>query len=105
MNTFYAGSQLKLVKHHIDEINEEAFSYKYTLIEADGILDKLESIVYEIKFEASSSGGTISKMTSKYNTKGDIVLSDEEIKAGKERALGMYKVVEAYLLQNPDAYA
>lgn len=44
-------------------------------------------------------------MTSHYNTKGDINLKEEEIKAGKDKAIGMYKVVEEYLLANPDAYA
>jgi hypothetical protein len=32
------------------------------------------------------------------------VLTEEEVKEGKEKALGMYKAVEAYLLQNPEAY-
>ncbi|OMO77767.1 hypothetical protein COLO4_25008 [Corchorus olitorius] len=29
-------------------------------------------------------------------------IKEEEIKAGKEKALGLYKAVEAYLLANPD---
>lgn len=44
-------------------------------------------------------------MTSHHNTKGDINLKEEEIKAGKDKAIGMYKVVEENLLANPDAYA
>lgn len=44
-------------------------------------------------------------MTSHYNTKGDINLKEEEIKAGKDKAIGMYQVVEEYLLANPNAYA
>ncbi|XP_022873177.1 major allergen Pru ar 1-like [Olea europaea var. sylvestris] len=59
----------------------------------------------EVKFEASPNGGsTTSKVTSKYFTKGDFVLKEEDINAGKER-IGMYNVVEAHLLQNPDACA
>ncbi|MBA0813341.1 hypothetical protein Gohar_027200 [Gossypium harknessii] len=69
------------------------------------MMDKLEKISYEVKFESTADGGSINKMTSTYYTKGDFVLTEEEIKAGKEKALAMYKVVEAYLLQNPDAYA
>lgn len=42
-------------------------------------------------------------MTSHYHSK--IELKDEDIKAGKDKAMGMYKVVEEYLLANPDAYA
>ncbi|KAE9455177.1 hypothetical protein C3L33_12942, partial [Rhododendron williamsianum] len=48
-------------------------------------------------------GGSICKNRSIYHTKGDAQVTEEEIKAGKEKALGMFKAVEAYLLANPDA--
>ena len=44
-------------------------------------------------------------MARKYFTKGDIELKEEEIKAGKEKALAMYKLGEDYLIQNSNAYA
>ena len=105
MIAFHAGSQLKSVKNRIDELNEENYSYKYTYIEGDALADKLESIAYEAQFEPTPEGGSKNKMTSKYYTKADVVLSEEEIKAGKDNALEIYKIVEAYLLQNPDVYA
>ncbi|KAA8527667.1 hypothetical protein F0562_035464 [Nyssa sinensis] len=92
------------MKHRIDELNEETYTYRYTLVEGDALKDKFDKISFEVKLEGSPDGGTISKMTSKYYTKGDFVLTEEDIKAGKEKALGMYKVVEAYLQENPDAY-
>ncbi|KAJ4722088.1 major allergen Pru ar 1-like [Melia azedarach] len=102
---FGEGSQVKCIKNRIDEIDLEKFSYKYSLIEADGKMDKLEKITYDVKFEPTADGGSKNKMSSTYYTKGDVVLSEEEIKEGKEKALAVYKVVENYLLQNPDAYA
>ncbi|GLU08445.1 hypothetical protein SLE2022_253580 [Rubroshorea leprosula] len=102
---FAEGSQIKYVKNRIDELDEKNFLYKYSLIEGGELLDKLEKITYEVKFESTPEGGSKNKMTSTYYTKGDIVLTEEEIKAGKERVLGVYKVVEGYLLQHPDAYA
>ncbi|KAK9280925.1 hypothetical protein L1049_003816 [Liquidambar formosana] len=72
--------------------------------EGDVLGDKLESIAYEIKFEASG-GGCVCKMTSHYHTKAGIELKEEEIKDGKDKAMGLYKVVEEYLLANPDVYA
>ncbi|XP_059630265.1 major strawberry allergen Fra a 1.07-like [Cornus florida] len=103
---FTEGSTLNCLKYRIDELNEETFTYNYTLIQGDASMDKqIESISYEVKLEPSPNGGTVSRMTSKYYTKGDVELSEESIKAGKEKATGMYKVVEAYLQQNPDAYA
>ncbi|XP_059435136.1 major allergen Pru ar 1-like [Corylus avellana] len=103
--TFAEGSQFSTVKNRIDELNERTYSYKYTVIEGDALADKLELIVHEVQFEATSEGGSKNKMTTKYHTKDDVVIKEEEIKAGKEKVLGMYKVVEGYLLQNPDAYA
>ncbi|TYI61789.1 hypothetical protein E1A91_D10G198500v1 [Gossypium mustelinum] len=102
---FAEGSQVKFIKNRVDELDEKNFWFKYSLIEGDGMMDKLEKISYEVKFESTADGGSINKMTSTYYTKGEFVLTEEEIKAGKEKALAMYKVVEAYLLQNPDAYA
>ncbi|WOH00360.1 hypothetical protein DCAR_0519719 [Daucus carota subsp. sativus] len=102
---FIDGRNFNSVKYHIDELSEEKYTYNYTLLEGDALVEKLQKITYEVKFESSPSGGTISKVTSKYYTDGDFMLKEEDIKAGKEKVLMMYKVVEAYLLQNPDAYA
>ncbi|XP_071937982.1 major allergen Pru ar 1-like [Coffea arabica] len=102
---FAEGSNFKSIKYRIDELNEDALTYSYTLVEGDALIDKLEKITYEIKFEKGPDGGSISKVTSKYYTQGDFKLDEDEVKAGKEKVLGMYKAVEAYLLQNPEAYA
>ncbi|KAD5803243.1 hypothetical protein E3N88_14603 [Mikania micrantha] len=91
-------------KHKIDEVDEKTFTYKYTLIEGNGISDKIEKVCYDIKFEGSADGGSISKMTTTIYTYGDFEIKEEELKAGKEKVLGLYKVVEAYLIKNPDAY-
>jgi hypothetical protein len=102
--TFAEGGQFNTVKNRIDELNENTFSYKYTVIEGDALADKLELTVH-VQFEATAEGGSKNKMTTKYHTKDDAVIKEEEIKASKEKVLGMYKVLEGYLLQNPDAYA
>ncbi|CAI9771299.1 unnamed protein product [Fraxinus pennsylvanica] len=101
---FAEGGAFKSVKYHIDELNEDTYTYSYTLIEGDALIDKLEKITYYVKLEQSPDGGSISKVTSKYYTSGDFMLKEEEIKAGKEKVMAIYKVVEAYLLQNPNAY-
>ncbi|XP_010027098.2 major allergen Pru ar 1 [Eucalyptus grandis] len=88
------GSQLSSMKNSVDELNKETFVYKHTMIDLE---ERFESIAYEVKFEPTPDGGSKNRMTSTYYVKGDI-------ETGKERALGMYKVVEAFLLQNPNAY-
>ena len=78
---------------------------KYTMIEGDPLGDKLESIAYEVKFEATSDGGCLCKMTSNYKTIGEYDVTEEEVKEGRESTIGIYKVVESYLLENPHVFA
>ncbi|CAK9185818.1 unnamed protein product [Ilex paraguariensis] len=101
---FPEGSHLKFLKHRIDALDEANYHCQYTLIEGDILGDILEKVVYEVKFE-SSSGGCVCKTTSHYHTKEGVELKEDEIKAGKDKATGMLKVVEDYLLTNPDIYA
>ncbi|XP_031398399.1 major strawberry allergen Fra a 1.06-like [Punica granatum] len=89
----------------IDTVDAEKLVCKYTLIMSDSAFNKIESVVYEVKFEASSDDGCICKMTSKYHVKAGVELKEEDIKHGKDKATGLYKVVEEYLAANPDAYA
>ncbi|XP_022722330.1 major allergen Pru av 1-like [Durio zibethinus] len=102
--TLGEGSQFNYVKHKVEALDKENFAYSYSVIEGDALMNTLEKITYETKLEASAAGGSICKTNSKYYTIGDFELKEEEIKAGKERASGMFKAVEAYLLANPDAY-
>ncbi|WCJ23417.1 Major allergen Pru ar 1 [Euphorbia peplus] len=103
---FTQASKLKYVKNRIEELDTENLRCKYTLIEGYPLGDKLESIAYEVKFEAAKDGeGCICKITSNYITIGDFTITEEEIKDGKDKAVGIYKVVEAYLLENPQVYA
>ncbi|KAK3412112.1 major strawberry allergen Fra a 1.05 [Eucalyptus grandis] len=102
---FAEGGHLKCLKHKIDALDLDNLVCKYTLIEGDVIFDKIESVAYEVKFEASSNGGCICKMSSEYHTKAGVELKEEDIKQGKEKAMGLYKVVEEYLSANPNVYA
>lgn len=93
------------MKHRIDALDEENLSYSYTLIEGDPLMDKLEKISYETKLESGPDGGTKGKSGSTYYTKPGVEIKEEEIKAGKDKAAGLLKAVEGYLLANPDVYA
>ncbi|KAA8518145.1 hypothetical protein F0562_015619 [Nyssa sinensis] len=102
--TFGKGSQFKSVKHRVDGIDRENFTYSYSIIEGDTLMGMLESISYEIKIQTTPNGGSICKNSSKNHTKGDAQITEDQIKDGKDKAAGMFKAVEAYLLANPDAY-
>ncbi|MGI4421814.1 pathogenesis-related BetVI family protein, partial [Klebsiella pneumoniae] len=103
LTTFGEGSVHKSVKHRVDALDKENLTYSYTIIEG-GPLDVCESISYHIKIVPSPDGGSICKNRSIYHTKGDSTISEEDIKTGKEKASGIFKKVEAYLLEHPDLY-
>ena len=98
------GTRYTYMKHRIDSLDSENYSCKYTLIEGDVLSDKIKCIAYEVEFEAASNGGCVWRMRCEYHTDHDFEVNEDEIRARKERAIGMYKVVEAYLFENPAAY-
>ncbi|KAL5542656.1 hypothetical protein UlMin_010366 [Ulmus minor] len=102
--TFGEGSQFNYVKHQVEGIDNDNFTYNYSLIEGDALSEKIEKISYEIKLVASADGGSIIKNTSKYHTVGDVDIKEEHVKEGKEKASGLFKLIEGYLHANPDAY-
>ncbi|KAL2463508.1 Major allergen Pru ar 1 [Forsythia ovata] len=105
VTTFPEGAPFKSVKHRINVLDPVNYVCNYTLIEGDVLGDKLESIVYEVKFEHTEDGGCVVKDTSEYHTKGDFELKEDDIKAGKEQARALYKACEEYLTANPHVCA
>ncbi|PKI46043.1 hypothetical protein CRG98_033572 [Punica granatum] len=99
------GGHLKWLKHRIDAIEAEKLVCKYSLFESDIAFDKIESVANQVKFEASCDGGCVCKMTSEDHVKMGVEMKEKDIKQGKDKAMGLCKVVEGYVLANPGAYA
>ncbi|KAK9997584.1 hypothetical protein SO802_022270 [Lithocarpus litseifolius] len=89
--TLAEGTPFRYLKHRIDALDADNCMCNYTLIEGDVLGDKLESISYEI--------------TSHYQTKGDYNVKEEDIKEAKDKHIEVYKIVEEYLLANPNVDA
>ncbi|KAH1096551.1 hypothetical protein J1N35_013472 [Gossypium stocksii] len=85
----------------VEASDKDELVYSYSVIEGSVFMNKLEKITYETKLEPSSAGGSISKISCKYYTIGDFEITEEGLKAGKEKALQMLKAVDAYVLANP----
>ncbi|XP_056168014.1 major strawberry allergen Fra a 1-3-like isoform X4 [Syzygium oleosum] len=101
---FGESSHIKYTKHKIDALDAGSFYCKYTMMESDIKFDKIDCIVEEVKFVAAGSG-CVCKMTSEYHVKEGCELKEEDIKKGKDRAMGLFKAVEEYLVANPDVCA
>ncbi|KAA8548980.1 hypothetical protein F0562_000664 [Nyssa sinensis] len=65
--------------------------------DGDVLGHNLESLAYEVKFEASGDVGCICWMTSEYHAEAGVELKEVEIKGGKDKAMAIYQVIEAYL--------
>jgi len=61
------------MKNRVDELNEETFMYKNTMID---LKENVESTVYEVKFEPTPKGGSKNKMRSAYYIEGNIELKE-----------------------------
>ncbi|KAK2448604.1 SRPBCC domain-containing protein [Trifolium repens] len=103
--TIVEGDSIKYVKHRIDAIDKENLVYNYAVIEGDAKPEILELISHEVKIEPSTEGGCKIKNVSKYYPKKGVVIKEEDLKDAKEEALVILKVVDAYLVANPQAYA
>ncbi|KAL2463216.1 Pathogenesis-related protein STH-2 [Forsythia ovata] len=102
---FADGSPAKPMKNRVEFLDTQNYVSKITLIEGDAIDDKVEKVCYEMKFEDSKDGGCVLKINSDYHTKGDAVLKEEDIKAGTDYAIGIYKACADYLVANPHVCA
>ncbi|XP_039155423.1 major allergen Pru ar 1-like [Eucalyptus grandis] len=96
---------MKYLKHNVDALDKEKMMHSYTMVEGGEFADKIETISYEIKMEASPVGGCKGLNVSKYHPKPGALINEEEIKAGKEKATAVFKAAEAYLLANLEGYA
>lgn len=102
---YLAGDHLKHECHKINVIDPVNYVTNYTLVEGDVLGDKIESIVYEVKFEHSEDGGCVVKQISEYHTKGDFEIKEEDVKARKEQSQGLFMACEEYLSANPHVCA
>ncbi|WCJ23404.1 Major strawberry allergen Fra a 1-A [Euphorbia peplus] len=96
------ATELKYVKTKTEATDKENFSHSYSLLESDPQPEKLEKAIMEVKMEACANGGSIIKSCSKYYPKENCEVDEEKIRAGAEKALGLFKVVESIILANPD---
>ncbi|XP_031398417.1 major allergen Pru ar 1-like [Punica granatum] len=80
---FAYGRHLKWLKNRVEAIDAGKLVCKYTLIESDIAFDKIDSVVNEVKFIASSDGGGCL-----HYVKARVELKEEDIKQGKDKAMG-----------------
>ncbi|KAL3321621.1 hypothetical protein AABB24_039301 [Solanum stoloniferum] len=101
---FVEGYPIKYLKHKIHFIDNNNMVIKYSLIEGEVLGENLGHISYYVRFEECENGGCICKTISEYHTNGNCIVKEEEIKEDRDKAIELFKLVEAYLLANPFGY-
>jgi len=90
------------VLHKLDAVDEANFGYNYSLVGGTGLDESLEKVEFVTNIVAGSDGGSIVKISVKYHTKGDAVLSDAVRDETKAKGTGLIKAIEGYVLANPN---
>ncbi|KAJ0980842.1 hypothetical protein J5N97_009097 [Dioscorea zingiberensis] len=99
----HAIKELSVLKIHVDEVDEEKFHYKYSVVEGGN--PNYESSSYKYKFEPSEDGGCLCKVSGEYKTIGDYEPTEQEKVLGKEGFLNTFMAIDAYLQANPNECA
>ncbi|KDP27866.1 hypothetical protein JCGZ_18946 [Jatropha curcas] len=101
---FAEGNDFKYLITRIDSMDEENLACSYTRFDGEPWMETLEKVCYDEKVIPTPDGGSICQSIVKYYPKGDAKIDEEVLKAGHDRIMGVFKVIEAYLLANPDAF-
>ena len=100
MDMCIAASPFKTMKQKVDVIDKDSFTYSYTIIDGDILLDFVESINNHFTYVPTADGGCTVKSTITFTTKGDAVVPEENIKFANDQNLAIFKAIEAHLIAN-----
>ncbi|KAK7246341.1 hypothetical protein RIF29_41207 [Crotalaria pallida] len=100
--TLIEGDITEYKLHRVDEIDEARFVYNFSAIEGSDWGETLEKVSFESQLVEGSNGGSIRKVRVQFFTKGDTTISEKELKAWQAKVEGLVKIVERFLLANPD---
>ncbi|WOH07311.1 hypothetical protein DCAR_0726741 [Daucus carota subsp. sativus] len=94
------GGPITTMTLRTDALDKEAFTVEYSIIDGDvllGFIDKVENLLVVVP---NADGGSTTKTTTIFHTKGDAVVPEENIKYSQEQNVLVFKAVEAYLIAN-----
>ncbi|RZC53202.1 hypothetical protein C5167_012057 [Papaver somniferum] len=102
---FIDGYPVKYIKNRLDFEDKETCAIKYAGIESDAFGDQIDCATHEVKFDATPDGGSICKIKTTFIPKGNVVIGEELLKAGREGYMEKFPVFIAHLTENPHLYA
>eukprot|EP00253_Pinus_taeda_P005262 PITA_05262 len=93
------------IKERVDEVDEQNFVYKFTIIGGGALGTKLSAANFVVKYVPRNEGGSVATWTINYETLSGVQSEyDGRVKEIKENSIAQMKKVEQYLLSNPNLY-
>eukprot|EP01018_Ginkgo_biloba_P025324 Gb_09963 [translate_table: standard] len=99
-----ANKDFSYAKEKVDELNEKDLSYKYTALEGGLLGTKLKSAKFEMKFSPTAEDECLLAWICEFDTLSDSLPSEAEDQETKAGIVAMVKMVESYILSNPQLY-
>lgn len=90
--------------NQIDVLDTDSLKFSYSIIEGEILGDMLDKITYGVQIVEGSNGGSVLKCSATYFTKGDFEMNEDQALQGKEKYSGLFKAIEAHLLENLHLY-
>lgn len=97
--------EFRYVKDRVEAMDKENYVFKYSIVEGGILGFKVNSYVAEVAFTSRSDGDCFAKLKIEYESLGDSLLNEEDVRNIKQGILTMVKAAERFLLANPNAYA
>ncbi|ESR32712.1 hypothetical protein CICLE_v10006674mg [Citrus x clementina] len=97
--------EFRYVKDRVEIMDNENHVFRYSIVEGGILGFKVNSYVAEVTFTSSSDGDCFAKLKIEYESLGDSLLSEEDVRNIKQGIQTMVKAAERFLLANPNAYA
>ncbi|KAL8121538.1 dau c 1 isoallergen Dau c 1.0301 [Apium graveolens] len=94
------GSPITTMTLRTDGLDKKAFTIDYSIIDGDVLLGFIEKIENHLSVVPTADGGSTTKTTTTFHTKGDAVVPEENIKYADAQNEMLFKAVEAYLIAN-----
>ncbi|PKI56710.1 pathogenesis-related protein STH-21-like [Punica granatum] len=98
--------EYNLIPKLLPQLINENYIYKATLIKGgNGTLwEKVDSIVYEVRYVTSGPDKCIVKVAGEYHLKEGITLEEDDIERNHHTNKRFYEIMAAYLVANPITY-
>ncbi|GLJ09619.1 hypothetical protein SUGI_0112880 [Cryptomeria japonica] len=104
VNFTAANKDFSYVKEKVDLIDEANMVYGFSHVEGGVLGTKVASVSYRIKLTPKTWGGSISTTTCNYDSLPGVPYDESKIEEIKANTIGLFRILEGYLIANPTIY-